>query len=468
VPAGRSLRRATPPFPRGPTLSLLAALLLLAGTATAPLGAQFDGSIVGEIALAPYDLVNANPYGLELHPDPSTHLAYVALAGLVAPFGEPPELHSGRTIAEFRTDTLEVVRTFEVGYYPTSMAITADGSELYAVASTESTLYRIVLASGAVTPLPLADSLGGAVAYLSGVEISPSGSQVWIASNGGSFDGSSENFLVVDRASGAIVDRLTIAGGLGRFAVRPDGRVVLPVGFPDDDFTAAPVIRVYDSAPFGLVAAIPVPVDTADFPAPSDIALSADGSRAYVTVFGGSSEVIVVDVDAAALLPPLPLAGTDFAQSAISLLPDGATLAVADFFAGRIRRIDRTSGAPVGETTGLALPNAIRPAMGRLFVTEQGLERIAVIALPGAFRRGDANRDGGVDLADGIQILQFLFGGGAVSCEDAADADDGGAIDIADAIGIFAYLFQGGLPPAAPFPVAGADPTGSDPFGCAP
>lgn len=446
----------------------LAVALSLVLAAGAPLSAQFDWTVVGEIPLAPHDPMNAHPYGLALHPDPTTRLAYVALAGLVAPFGEPPSLHSGRTVAEFRVDTLEVVRTFDVGYYPTELAVTADGAELYATTSTESTLFRISLPSGTVTALPLTDSLGAPVAYLSGVEISPDGAQVWVASNGGSFDGSSENLLVVDRGSGAVVDRRTIAGGLGRFAVRADGRVVLPVGFPDDDFTAAPVIHVYDTAPWTLVAALPVPVDTSDFPSPSDIVLSPDGTRAYVTIFGGSADVIVVDVDAAQLLPPLALGGTDFVQSAIALAPDGATLLVADFFGGRVRRLDRTSGAPLGETAGFSLPNALLVAPGRLFVTEQGLERVAVIALPGAFRRGDSNRDGAVDLADGIQILQFLFGGGALLCEDAADVDDGGAIDLGDAITVFSYLFQGGAAPADPFPEAGADPTGADPFGCAP
>ncbi len=430
--------------------------------------AQFDWTIVGDLPLVGHDPVHANPYGLALHPDPAAGLAYVALAGEVAPAGEPASLYSGRFIVEFGVDTLAVVRTFEVGFFPTELAVSPDGAELYATTSTESTLFRIDLASGVVTPLPITGSIGDPIAFLSGVEFSPDGTEIWVASNGGSFDGSSENFIIVDRGSGLVTDRLVIPGGLSRFAVRADGRVVLPVGFPGDDFTAAPEIRIYDSSNWTLIATLPVPVDTADFPAPSDIVLSADSGRAYLTIFGGAAEVIVVDVDSATLLPPLILGGADFVQTAVALTSDGATLAVADFFGGRVRAIDRITGALESELFGLALPNSMIPVAGRLFVTEQGLERIAVIALPGAFLRGDPNRDGTVNLADGIAILQYLFSGGALACADAGDLDDGGAIDVADAVAVFAYLFQGGTSPSAPFPLAGGDSPSSDPYDCNP
>ena len=73
------------------------------------------------------------------------------------------------------------------------------------------------------------------------------------------------------------------------------------------------------------------------------------------------------------------------------------------------------------------------------------------------FIRGDANDDGGVDLADGIQILSFLFAGDSVVCPDAADTTDDGQIDISDAVALFSYQFSGGAPPTAPFPGCGTD-----------
>ncbi|MGA1780903.1 MAG: YncE family protein, partial [Planctomycetota bacterium] len=362
---------------------------------------------------------------------------------------------------EIDRETGAVVRSFPVGYFPTELTVAPDGTELFVTTSTESTLFRIDLGTGAVTPIPLSDSLGGPIGYLSGIALDATGTRVIVTSNGGSFDGSSENVVVVDRASGAITARWTVAGAMNRLAVRGDGRVVLPVGFPGDDFTAAPVVQIIDMVndqPV-LAATLPLAVDTADFPQPSDVVLSPDGTRAYVTVFGGSADVFVIDVDAASLLPPLSLGGPEFAQSAVVASPDGAALAVADFFAGRLRVIARLSGAPVAEVPGLDLPNHVAVSSGRLVVSEQGQERISLVALTGSFLRADANGDTQVNLADGVAILNYLFAGGSLPCLAPADVDDDGVLDLADAISVFSYLFQGGTPPAAPFPYAGADPT---------
>jgi hypothetical protein len=80
---------------------------------------------------------------------------------------------------------------------------------------------------------------------------------------------------------------------------------------------------------------------------------------------------------------------------------------------------------------------------------------IAAIASPLAFGkagflRGDANRDGGVDISDPIFTLQSMFlGEGSFSCEDAADANDDGVLDLADPIFTLMCLFVPGnsLPP---------------------
>jgi len=81
-----------------------------------------------------------------------------------------------------------------------------------------------------------------------------------------------------------------------------------------------------------------------------------------------------------------------------------------------------------------------------------------------AFRRGDANGDGSLDLTDPIFVLGFQFlGGPAPACFDAADADDlGTTLDLTDGIYSLQYQFLGGPAPPAPGPaVCGADPTPS-------
>lgn len=89
---------------------------------------------------------------------------------------------------------------------------------------------------------------------------------------------------------------------------------------------------------------------------------------------------------------------------------------------------------------------------------------ISVIA-PGGFIRGDVNEDGGLDIADAIATLAFLFSGDAASCLDAVDSNDDGMTNIADAIFTLDFLFSGGSAPPAPYPSEGPDPT-ADSLGC--
>jgi hypothetical protein len=77
-----------------------------------------------------------------------------------------------------------------------------------------------------------------------------------------------------------------------------------------------------------------------------------------------------------------------------------------------------------------------------------------------AFRRGDADANGSVNLADAVVILNHLFRGGTVPpCLDAADSNDDGAENLTDAVFILKGLFQGGPPPPPP----GRDTCGPDP-----
>ncbi len=70
----------------------------------------------------------------------------------------------------------------------------------------------------------------------------------------------------------------------------------------------------------------------------------------------------------------------------------------------------------------------------------------------GPFSRGDCNNDGAANIADGIFLLNFLFGDGATPrCDAACDSGAGGSLNIATAIYLFNHLFGTGDPPPAPF-----------------
>lgn len=89
------------------------------------------------------------------------------------------------------------------------------------------------------------------------------------------------------------------------------------------------------------------------------------------------------------------------------------------------------------------------------------------LAVP--FVRGDVSFDGGIDLADAVRILQFLFAGEAIPCVPVADASGRSGeplrIDIADPVFLLNYLFLGSAPPTAPFPDCGTA-AGVDRFNC--
>ena len=104
---------------------------------------------------------------------------------------------------------------------------------------------------------------------------------------------------------------------------------------------------------------------------------------------------------------------------------------------------------------------SVLPALGSATVRVEsaGLEEAGFI-------RGDVDLSGRVDITDSINILNFLFTGGAApACMDAADPADLGRVDISAAVFLLNFLFQGGEAPAQPHPYPGLD-VGEDDLDC--
>ena len=80
-----------------------------------------------------------------------------------------------------------------------------------------------------------------------------------------------------------------------------------------------------------------------------------------------------------------------------------------------------------------------------------------------AFRRGDVDDNGSVQLTDAVRILNFLFAGGEKpTCMDAADVDDNGAVQLTDPVYFLNHLFAGGPEPTPPFAECGTDPNNDE------
>lgn len=101
-----------------------------------------------------------------------------------------------------------------------------------------------------------------------------------------------------------------------------------------------------------------------------------------------------------------------------------------------------------------------------LDVTSYSKKEIASTMSP-AFRRGDPNDDGWLDVSDAVTLLFHEFAGPSarLDCQKAGDINDDGALDISDPISLLRHLFLGEDPPAAPAAVCATDPT-ADSLGC--
>jgi len=143
----------------------------------------------------------------------------------------------------------------------------------------------------------------------------------------------------------------------------------------------------------------------------------------------------------------------------ITLLPSAATtLANVTYAVSGSAAIG--TEIPVTPVSGAGFPTTDNIFVGSLGVALTPTLFGGRITIAGnLFSRGDANRDGAVNIGDAVAMLDYLFSSGPAPCLDAVDANDDGTANIADPIGLLSYLFSGGEALPEPFPGAGIDPT---------
>ncbi|MGE4620311.1 MAG: hypothetical protein AAEJ04_10945 [Planctomycetota bacterium] len=159
----------------------------------------------------------------------------------------------------------------------------------------------------------------------------------------------------------------------------------------------------------------------------------------------------------------------DFQNLAVVAFASETELVNADY--------DTVAGALAGTPAGDAVTTDLTPEEGlgpngvTLVMVVGGQSNAMVsdfgdvtLVATGGFDRGDCNDDGLFDIADGITLLDNLFLGGTVSCDDACDGNDDELKDIADAIYILAALFNGG--PQPPGSGSCGPDTTEGPLGC--
>ncbi len=252
---------------------------------------------------------------------------------------------------------------------------------------------------------------------------------------------------------------------------------------PENTYVALPIGRELDGMDGALVARVSVALENPETEGNRvELILSEDDSPvAWVSLKSGAAPQLGVgggslednsgcvqdplEQDVAPEPEDLAVMGDGYTEMELIFSPgtkhvelrlDGGTIHSFTYTAGVKSLVNRISfyAEADGEETGVTIDDLSLYQAFSLDDTQGSV-----------FRRGDANADGAVNIADAITVLTYLFGGGVLDCLDAADGNDDGQLNIADAISVLGYLFGGASPPPDPGPTTcGVDPT-EDPDG---
>lgn len=224
---------------------------------------------------------------------------------------------------------------------------------------------------------------------------------------------------------------VTLSGGTAIDPV-PDCDIELPVPI---DVEEADYSIADTSAPIGgefelsVSATAKEPIFFIDFEVSVDPeALSitevvhGDGLAAYIEEHGPvAAELVFQDASRATVL--------FFFDDALDTELYGADI---------VRIAGSVTAKEVGDTTV-----EIANFLGEAATATVSIERAGTIVKLGITDviRGDVDADGDCTIVDAIRILDRIFAGGTVHCDDAADMDDDGALTIVDPIRLLTALF---------------------------
>ncbi len=189
-----------------------------------------------------------------------------------------------------------------------------------------------------------------------------------------------------------------------------------------------------------------------------------------VVVVGSTGVEMTIDV------PSLPVGISGQGDGTVSVICVGdPSLVVIDAVGSVVAIENLTDPAGSGDLTGLQRAILVEPlgdTDGDLVTNELeaelGYNPLDASSSPATFIRGDVDRSGTLNLADGVNSLLVLFGIQETDCLEAHDFDDDGSLTLADPIQLLTHLFGNGPGPAAPFPERGPDPTPAQGFPCSP
>jgi YVTN family beta-propeller protein len=295
---------------------------------------------------------------------------------------------SANLVTVIDTATGTVAGTVAVGTNPARVVITRDGSRAYVTNQGSNSVSVIDTASDTVTvEIPVGTQP-------SSLAVTPDGSRLYVMTDGGVVQ-------VVDTTQNAVVSAVSV-GTVGDLAITPDGTRV---------YVAAGLVYVIDTATNAVVrsfAAEAAPIADVTHTA-SSVAMSPDGTRAYIGVvtfnfssgqvfnsgFSAGGNLLVVDTATDTVTGTINLFSL---PGAIALTPDGSRAYVgiqsqwvntgygAGFLPGRWIFVIDTIASRIGEVIDLGVNGtpagiSVTPDRSAVYAVLNRINMVAVIGV---------------------------------------------------------------------------------------
>jgi YVTN family beta-propeller protein len=240
------------------------------------------------------------------------------------------------TVSVIDTASNKVVATIPVGRFPDGVATTPDGTHAYVTNKFDATVSVIDTTSNkVVVTIPVG-------ANPSGVATTPDGTHAYVTNS------DFRSVSVIDTASNTVVDTILVGVFPTGVATTPDGshpperddRRHQPLAYVTNQVDNT--VSVIETAGNTVVATIPVGDN------PNGVAITPDGTRAYVTNLGTVNElattVSVIDTANNTVVATIPAGKL---PSGVAITPDGTHAYVTNTIDSTVSVIDTASNTMV-------------------------------------------------------------------------------------------------------------------------
>jgi DNA-binding beta-propeller fold protein YncE len=284
----------------------------------------FDSSSQTELGQPGGVPVGSNPYALAITPDGSTAFAVNNLSGTVTPVNLP----SLGTQASLCLPAGNCSGGGDPGTQPEAIALTPDGSAAWAANSAENSISQISINNGTAKVVsPQISST--AFSEPDAIAITPDGKTAWVANFGNG------TVVAVSIPSGRIGTPVSVGNSPTGLAITPDGQELIVANSGDGTVSDVSLTSL-------SVNTFSLEPTATGFVSPHAVAISPDGSTAYVTDTAGSAVVpVAISTDT-----PRDPVGVGNEPVSIAVSADGSTAYVADELSDDVTVLNLAGSSP--------------------------------------------------------------------------------------------------------------------------